>query len=984
MVIDGMDQSFDWITISNEQPPNSEAQKFFDLLKDADEPLWNGCKNHTKLSAVTQLLNLKSEYNLPEACYDRLMSIIKSMLPESDNLPPNLYKTKKQLSNLGLGYKKIDACVNNCILYYEEYKDYKECPICFHPRYKPRKPRVRKEVPFHVLRYLPLIPRLKRLYASTYTCEHMTWHAKNHCIDGKMAHPSHGEAWKHFDRTYSSFASDPRIVRLGLCTDGFSPFGHQSTPYSCWPVIITVYNLPPWMCMQKPFMFLNMVIPGPKSPGKNIDVFLHPLIDELRELWTTGVQTYDVCSKQNFQMKDALLWTISDFPAYAMLSGWSTHGWLACPYCMEHTKSFQLKCGRKASWFDCHRQFLPRDHPFRRQAYKFRKGKVEIDSPPLRLSGKDIYQRVNRLPHVTFGKPPSATQPIDGFGKTHNWVKRSIFWELPYWQTNLIRHNLDVMHIEKNVFDNVFNTIMDVKDKTKDNAKARKDLEQLCSRPELHLIEHAHGKVYKPKAPYTLSKLQMKEVCIWTKSLKFPDGYSSNISRCVNENECKFIGMKSHDCHIFMQKLLPIAFRDLLPKSIWEALTELSNFFRDICATVLRVEHMEQIGLNIIEIICKLERIFPPVFFDSMEHMTIHLAYEAKVGGPVYYRWMYPFERFLYHLKKKVGNRARVEASIVEAYMIEEVSTFCSSYFEPHIQSRLNRIPRNDDGGAVDSSSGLSIFTHPGRALGSRISIQEHPFEVDDDIKKLAHGPNRRVSSHKGYFVNGFKFETMEYGRFKATSNYGVCVLGSTINEYEVDYYGVLEEILELNYYGLKDVIVLFKCHWYDTSDKGMKVHRLGLVEINHKSKLNTNDPFILAAQAQQVYYTRSPTIKQERNDWVTACKVKARGKFDIPFLEKQDENVSPIVEVAYQEEEISTPNNVLTDIDIDDVNIIFNVDKEELNEMEIEELRRVMNGKQVIVDSEELEEELEDFDEDEETQDETDCDSNNSDSELM
>ncbi|XP_074560392.1 uncharacterized protein LOC141816527, partial [Curcuma longa] len=691
MVIDGIDQGFDWTTISNEQPPNYDAKKFFDLLKDADEPLWNGCKNHTKLSAMTQLLNLKSEYNLPEACYDRLMSTIKSMLPESNNLPSNLYKTKKQLSNLGLGYKKIDACVNNCILYYEEYKDYKECPICFHPRYKLRKPGVRKVVPFHVLRYLPLIPRLKRLYASTYTCEHMTWHVKNQCVDGKMAHPSHGEAWKHFDRTYSSFASDPRNVRLGLCTDGFSPFGHQSTPYSCWPVIITVYNLPPWMCMQKPFMFLNMVIPGPKSPGKNIDVFLRPLIDELRELWTTGVKTYDVCSKQNFQMKAALLWTISDFPAYAMLSGWSTHGRLACPYCMEHTKSFQLQCGRKASWFDSHRQFLPSDHPFRRQAYKFLKGKVEKDSPPLRLSGEDIYQIVNRLPHVTFGKPPSTTQPIDGFGKTHNWVKRSIFWELPYWQTNLIRHNLDVMHIEKNVFDNVFNTIMDVKDKTKDNAKARKDLEQLCSRPELHLIEHTNGKVYKPKAPYTLSKLQMKEICCWTKSLKLPDGYSSNISRCVNVSECKFIGMKSHDCHVFMQKLLPIAFRDLLPKSIWEALTELSIYFRDICVTVLRVEHMEQIGLNIIEILCKLERIFPPAFFDSMEHMTIHLAYEAKVGGPVHYRWMYPFERFLYHLKKKVGNRARVEASIVEAYMIEEVSTFCSSYFEPDIQSRLNR-----------------------------------------------------------------------------------------------------------------------------------------------------------------------------------------------------------------------------------------------------------------------------------------------------
>ncbi|KAG6519235.1 hypothetical protein ZIOFF_022727 [Zingiber officinale] len=76
------------------------------------------------------------------------------------------------------------------------------------------------------------------------------------------------------------------------------------------------------------------------------------------------------------------------------------------------------------------------------------------------------------------------------------------------------------------------------------------------------------------------------------------------------------------------------------------------------------------------------------------------------------------------------------------------------------------------------------------------------------------------------------------------------------------------------------------------------------------------------------------------------ACKVKARGKFDIPFLEEQDENVSPI---AYQEEEISRPHLVLTDTDIDDDYIICDVDEEELNSMEIEELRSVMNGKQIV-----------------------------------
>ncbi|KAL0325300.1 UNVERIFIED_CONTAM: hypothetical protein Sradi_5099300 [Sesamum radiatum] len=479
-----------------------------------------------------------------------------------------------------------------------------------------------------------------------------------------MEHPSHGDAWKHFDRTHPPFASDARNVRLGLCIDGFSPFGNSSTPYSCWPVIITVYNLPPWMCMREPFMFLNMVIPGPKSPGKNIDVFLRPLIDELKILWTSGVQTYDVCNKQNFNMRAALLWTISDFSAHAMLSGWSTHGWLAYPYCMDMIKSFNLRYGRKASWFDCHRQFLPLDHPYRKQAYKFYKERIENDQPPIRFSGEEVHQRVEGLPDITFGKPPSGTQPIDGFGKTHNWVKKCIFWELPYWHTNLIRHNLDVMHIEKNVSDNIFNTVIDVKDKTKDNIKTRKDLELYCSRHEMHLFEGANGKVYKPKASYTLSKTQKKEVCSWAKSLKLPDGHSLSIARGVNEDECKFYGMKSHDCHVFMQRVLPIAFWDLLSKPIWEALTELGMFFRDICSTVLWVEHMEQLEMNIVEILCKFEKIFPPRFFDSMEHLPIHLAYEAKVGGPVQYRWMYPFR----------GQNDSVEPSVENAFQEGEAS----------------------------------------------------------------------------------------------------------------------------------------------------------------------------------------------------------------------------------------------------------------------------------------------------------------------
>ncbi|KAL0344273.1 UNVERIFIED_CONTAM: hypothetical protein Sangu_1314700 [Sesamum angustifolium] len=118
-------------------------------------------------------------------------------------------------------------------------------------------------------------------------------------------------------------------------------------------------------------------------------------------------------------------------------------------------------------------------------------------------------------------------------------MKKSIFLDLPYWSTLFILHNIDVMHIEKNVFDNIFNTVMDIKGKTKDNMNARRDLKMMCNRPELELDEHRPNVM--PKAVYTLG------------------------------NEQK---MRSHDYHVFMQKLIPIAFLEMLPEHVWSALTE--------------------------------------------------------------------------------------------------------------------------------------------------------------------------------------------------------------------------------------------------------------------------------------------------------------------------------------------------------------------------------------------------------------------------
>ncbi|GAB2290376.1 hypothetical protein Dimus_038100 [Dionaea muscipula] len=198
------------------------------------------------------------------------------------------------------------------------------------------------------------------------------------------------------------------------------------------------------------------------------------------------------------------------------------------------------------------------------------------------------------------------------------------------------------MHIEKNVFDNIMNTVMAVSGKSKDNAKSRRDLVEYCDREELHIEENSNK---MPKACYSLDKDSKEILCTWLKSLRFPDGYVSNLSRCVDVSGLKLQNMKSHDCHVFMQRLLPVALKELLPEIVWRPLTELSLFFRDLCSTTLLEDHVLEMERRIPEILCKLEKIFPPSFFDSMEHLVIHLPYEARVGGPVQYRWMYGFER---------------------------------------------------------------------------------------------------------------------------------------------------------------------------------------------------------------------------------------------------------------------------------------------------------------------------------------------------
>jgi hypothetical protein len=143
-----------------EEELNADAAKFFDLLKDSDEPLWDGCTNHSKLLVVAQVFTIKSDHGLSEADYDKIIEWARSILPEGNRLKENFYAAKSMIKPLGLGYQKIDMCSNFYMLYYLENTELTECMTCGHSRYKPRTGRGKTLVAYKKLRYFPITPRL--------------------------------------------------------------------------------------------------------------------------------------------------------------------------------------------------------------------------------------------------------------------------------------------------------------------------------------------------------------------------------------------------------------------------------------------------------------------------------------------------------------------------------------------------------------------------------------------------------------------------------------------------------------------------------------------------------------------------------------------------------------------------------------------------------------------------------------------------------
>nr|XP_009804797.1 PREDICTED: uncharacterized protein LOC104249960 isoform X1 [Nicotiana sylvestris] len=316
---------------------------------------------------------------------------------------------------------------------------------------------------------------------------------------------------------------------------------------------------------------------------------------------------------------------------------------------------------------------------------------------------------------------------------------------------------------------------------------------------------------------------------------------------------------------------------------------------------------------------------------------------------------MYPIERYLRTLKSYVRNKNRPEGSIAEGYLAEESLTFCSRYLK-NISTKFNKPTRNDDGSV--SNDEMYIFKKSGQTKGASDGIwlshdefkqacmyvlqnseevshfmEEYTSEIEsqssmrahkngfldwfrarifvlsaqgranDELISLAVGPAPLVHRYSTFVVNGFRFHTKELALRRKMQNSGVLVRGDD-SDSNKEYYGVLEDIYELSYVGNRKVY-LFKCHWWDVArlGRGYKIDKYGFTSVNIRCALNTNEPFVLASQSEQVFYLHDMVD----NDWCVVVKINPRDLFKIP---DNDDNCADIEdeellnEEVYQQEE--------------------------------------------------------------------------------
>ncbi|KAK1620766.1 hypothetical protein QYE76_026283, partial [Lolium multiflorum] len=504
---------------------------------------------------------------------------------------------------------------------------------------------------------------------------------------------------------------------------------------------------------------------------------------------------------------------------------------------------------------------------------------------------------------------------------------------LVYWKILDTPHCLDVIHITKNVCESLLGTLLNMPDRTKDGPKARHDLKVLGIREELQIPAAQEGQS-EEEADGGQKRKRIKQpdyycpppasllVRLSTINFQLPSRSQSALrllranSRYMDLKKRNFSGMKSHDCHVMMTQILPVAIRGIMDYHVRATLTGLCNFFDVITRKSISVKKLARLQEEIVVILCELEMYFPHAFFDVMVHMLVHIMDDIINLGPTFLQNMMSFERMNGVIKGYVRNRSHPDGSIVQGWLTEECISFCTNYLdiEDHVGLPQNKHLRGFEGVGhkngrkelhVHMSGRTSDFDranlvalqhidlidpwlkehktmieNSGKPMTEAEIFREHnssfarwfkdhidanppPMDSDKDklVLALSHGPAPNIMTYQAYDINGYTFYTEEKDKNIVYQNSGV-TMDSWTGDVKTRYYGRIEEIWELSYAGEK--VPMFRIRWAKSVTKEDRYFTtMFLPEANKSKSTNAtaqNEPWVLAEHVHQCFFITDPS----------------------------------------------------------------------------------------------------------------------------
>lgn len=294
---------------------------------EATTPLYEGSKV-TVLQAVAHHMLWFTDH--PGTSKDALSSILHmqhtEILPQPNALPDSYSAALKLIEPFLIQPLVFDVCQNDCVIFRGAYATLTECPVCTSKRYKT------KMIPYRRFQYLPIGPRLERMFGTANLAQLVQAHGLL-ATSSVLCDIQQSSTWKTAYSGDGIFKGDSRGISLGLCTDGVNPFSHLRTSYSMWPIVLSLLNLPRKIRHNFSNLLLVGIVPGNgKQEVKNIQPYLEILVDELISL--SDAMIYDAYQQATFQLKVEILLHILDYPGIAKV--FNIHGagaYHACAWC---------------------------------------------------------------------------------------------------------------------------------------------------------------------------------------------------------------------------------------------------------------------------------------------------------------------------------------------------------------------------------------------------------------------------------------------------------------------------------------------------------------------------------------------------------------------------------------------------------------------------------------------------------------------------